>query len=89
MLVLDKNNFEGDADAVCGDGNRPANLNYFVADCEQPELDCGCCTKCCSDSDAQCNPLEMPANIDGGYSRDKYVFSEDLVFSASDGDNRQ
>jgi len=80
MLVLDKNNIKGDDRHVCG-YNKPDGLSYFVADCE--EMTCECCTKCCTDAEPQCNQLEMAANLDDGYSRDKYVFSEDLKFTAT------
>jgi len=79
MLVLDKNDMSGNDDPVCGD-NRPGGLSFFVADCD--EMECKCCSKCCKDSEERCNDLELTANFDDTYSREKYVFSEDIKFDA-------
>lgn len=48
---MDKNDLVGSTDAVC----TLPSLQVFVADCALPEVDCPCCTKCCDDSDADCN----------------------------------
>jgi hypothetical protein len=53
------------------------------ADClgASREVDCNCCDICCGVDDANCNSQELMGNIDDGYSRDQFVFSEDLVFN--------
>jgi hypothetical protein len=80
MLMLDKNSLTGSDSAICGD-NRQTSLAYLTGDCD--EITCECCTKCCNDDDPGCNALVLPANLDGGYSRDQYVFSEDLIFNTN------
>lgn len=79
MFVIDGNDLTGDDSAICGD-NQPSSLAYMVGDCD--ELTCACCTKCCYSNAPDCNRMELSSNIDGGYVRDQYVFSEDLKFTA-------
>jgi hypothetical protein len=80
MLTLDKNDLKGDDQPVCG-ANEPSTLKVFTGDCS--EIECGCCSTCCTDDDTKCNDLELKANLDDGYSREQYIFSEDLKFTVS------
>jgi len=78
--MADKNDLKGNAAPICMEnGGKPPNLQLMAADCPS-EIECGCCDICCDDSEADCNGLELIANIDEGYARDDYVFSEDLIF---------
>ncbi|KAG7349867.1 two component regulator [Nitzschia inconspicua] len=61
VLLLDGNNLRGNANAICDASTNV--LVHFIADCasggsdgnSKPEVDCTCCTMCCSDDDPDCN----------------------------------
>jgi Leucine-rich repeat (LRR) protein len=87
ILLLDGNDLTGGADAICKAESSGLDLAHFIADCypgqegEAPELECRCCTMCCSDSDPNCNNKKWTANYDPeyqyGFFRPKYTFSLD------------
>ncbi|GKY92030.1 hypothetical protein MPSEU_000174600 [Mayamaea pseudoterrestris] len=78
IFMIDQNELGGSDAAVCGD-NKPPTLTNFVADCN--ELQCDCCTKCCTSDEPTCNTLELQVHDDNNFSRDHYVFGENLIFS--------
>jgi hypothetical protein len=85
VLLLDGNSMTGNADAICQSDK--VNPTHFIADCypgtngERPEIECRCCTQCCTDSDASCNNKQWTSNVDPsweyGYIRPRYTFSLD------------
>ena len=77
--MIDNNDLKGFAAPICRDNGMPPNLQMMTADCPN-EVECECCDMCCEDSDKDCNGLDLMANIDEGYTRDEYVFSENLIF---------
>ncbi|KAL3906085.1 MAG: hypothetical protein SGARI_004162, partial [Bacillariaceae sp.] len=84
VLLVDGNNITGNAQAIC---SAPNTLSHFTADCypgqdgSKPEIECRCCTLCCSDDDPQCNDREWTTNYDPkyqyGYIRQEYTYSVD------------
>jgi hypothetical protein len=77
LFFLDTNRMGGDATSVC----RVDGPDVFMtADCKDPEVDCSCCDVCCRDGESNCNAAEVMANVDDGYVRDQFVFSDNLVF---------
>lgn len=76
LVFLDKNRMTGDSSPICV--GAPA-ISFMATDCKN-EVTCACCDLCCNDNDASCNDAEVAANLDDGYERSQYVFSEDLVF---------
>jgi hypothetical protein len=77
IFMFDQNNLGGSDAAVCG-VNKPSTLTSMVADCNQ--LQCDCCTKCCTSGDSSCNTLELQVNNDNDFSRAHTLFNENLVF---------
>jgi len=71
LFMLDKNSIHGDGDKVCG-----LNLDIFTSDCEDPEVVCTCCSKCCEDQDEDCNAdnelYNYEASFETGYTQDGY-----------------
>lgn len=80
LIFMDTNRLTGNASPLCVDG---PDFSIMSADCEgnDAEVVCGCCQVCCAPGDTACNAQEIQANIDDGYSRDEWVFSEDLIFN--------
>jgi Leucine-rich repeat (LRR) protein len=92
-LLLNNNTLTGPTTVVCSP-TLPA-LSIFIADCKDPsltgnsqldeffELDCPCCTKCCSDGVSGCNNEEWYGEFDPiweyKYARRAYSFNEDKV----------
>jgi hypothetical protein len=66
VLLIDGNDLTGDTNAIC-----VHEIEYFISDCTRDpvsnssEIDCGCCTLCCSDDDAACNDADWLANHEG------------------------
>jgi Leucine-rich repeat (LRR) protein len=85
VLLLDGNNLTGNANTIC-DARSPS-LAHFIADCypgrdgSPPEVECRCCTMCCSDDDPECNNKAWTSNYDPkyqyGYIRQEYGYSLD------------
>lgn len=83
VLLLDGNSLTGNANAVCDSEN--VNPAHFIADCypgengERAEIECRCCTQCCTDSDPNCNDKKWTSNYDPvyeyGYIRPNYTFN--------------
>lgn len=83
VLLLDGNSITGNGNAVCN--SEKLKPSYFVADCypgtngELPEVECKCCTQCCTDDDPSCNDRSWTSNLDpmweGYYVRQKYTFN--------------
>eukprot|EP00545_Synedropsis_sp_CCMP1620_P011458 CAMPEP_0119014786 /NCGR_PEP_ID=MMETSP1176-20130426/10385_1 /TAXON_ID=265551 /ORGANISM="Synedropsis recta cf, Strain CCMP1620" /LENGTH=636 /DNA_ID=CAMNT_0006968027 /DNA_START=144 /DNA_END=2054 /DNA_ORIENTATION=- len=82
LVMLDQNQFTGDADRLCS-----MDLPVLVADCD--EVRCDCCTTCCYDDDQSCGDRGWLANYDpiweNQYTRDVYTFSaesskHDIIF---------
>jgi hypothetical protein len=86
ILSIQRNGLVGATDGtinpVCDEVEVPP---YFVADCKEPdpEINCECCTGCCSDDDPSCYALTSSPSLDGGFNRTHYVFSENLKFTLS------
>jgi Leucine-rich repeat (LRR) protein len=92
-LLLNNNTLTGPTNFVCSP-TLPA-LSVFIADCKDPtltgnplldeffELDCPCCTKCCSDSVPSCNNEDWYGELDPiweyKYARRAYSFNEDTI----------
>jgi Leucine-rich repeat (LRR) protein len=92
-LLLNNNTLTGPTTVVCSP-SLPA-LSVFIADCKDPtlpanpfmaeffELDCPCCTKCCSDGISGCNTDEWYGELDPiweyRYARAAYSFNEDTI----------
>lgn len=87
VLLLDGNDIHGNANDIC---LSPVGLRleHFVADCypekdegDLPELECRCCTLCCSDENLDCNNKSwtIDNNSKGmkGYIRADYDFGLD------------
>lgn len=74
VLLLEQNNFVGNADGIC---QSSAEVQNFVADCDE-EIECDCCTSCCSDGEPTCNPGDWALNVDPiweyGYRRGRYAY---------------
>ncbi|KAL9189830.1 hypothetical protein ACHAXT_009505 [Thalassiosira profunda] len=79
-LLIDDNAITGNTDAMCAH-----ELTHFIADCASSpnrtvELNCTCCTLCCSDENATCNDSEWLGNHLGiweyGYKRRIWDFDE-------------
>jgi hypothetical protein len=71
VILLDSNEITGNANAICDSPViKPA---AFVADCypgqngQSPEVECRCCTQCCSDDDPDCNNKTWTRNYDSSY----------------------
>ena len=86
--MIDKNGITGDAETVC---NMLTPPKTFVADCagESPELNCRCCTICCSDGNSTCNdevwldeinPIWELGYVDTGKSFDGSDQVYDIIF---------
>ena len=75
ILLLEKNNLDGDANAICSAGND--KLIFFAADCKSG-IQCSCCDVCCEGDDAACNAGEWDAGFDPiweyGYRRNRYSY---------------
>lgn len=92
-LLLNNNTLTGPTNGVCSP-TLPA-LSVFIADCKDPtlpgnplldeffELNCPCCTKCCSDSVSGCNNEDWYGELDPiweyKYARRAYSFNEDNI----------
>lgn len=84
VLLLDGNNLSGTATEIC---DAPIGLVHFIADCypgrdgSKPEVECRCCTMCCSDDDLECNNKSWLSTYDPkyqyGYIRQEYTYSLD------------
>ena len=81
LLLLDNNNLVGDVDIGICDLEQ---LQVFSSDCVE-ELNCPCCTICCSDSDPTCNSLDWKSNLDpvweSNYERVQYFFGQEQLDS--------
>lgn len=83
VFLLDGNSISGNANVICQDS--AINIGYFIADCypglngEKPEIECRCCTQCCTDQDSTCNDKQWTSTLDPeyeyGYIRSKYSFN--------------
>ena len=82
-LLIDDNALTGNTDAMC-----THTIRHFVSDCtsssaSDAEIECSCCTLCCSDENTTCNDAEWFGNHGGiwetGYIRVKYDFDEGMV----------
>ena len=83
-LLIDDNALTGNTDAMCAH-----TITHFVSDCASSitsydaEIECSCCTLCCSDENTTCNDREWLGNHGGiwetGYIRVKYDFDEGMV----------
>lgn len=82
VILLNANSLTGSAAAICDSPTvQPA---HFITDCypgqngEEPEVECRCCTKCCSDDDPACNDKTWTSDYDPsykyGYTRQQYRF---------------
>ena len=83
VVLLDGNSLTGNANAICD--STSAEPSVFIADCypgkngERPEVECRCCTQCCSDDDSSCNNKKWTSNYDPsykyGFERQSYKFN--------------
>jgi Leucine-rich repeat (LRR) protein len=92
-LLLNNNTLTGPTNVVCAP--TLPTLSVFIADCKDPsltgnnlldeffELDCPCCTKCCSDGVSGCNNEDWYGELDPiweyKYARRAYSFNEDNI----------
>jgi len=84
LLLLDGNSITGNADVIC-EASTGIKPTLFTSDCypgqqgQTPEIECRCCTTCCTDGDTTCNNFKWTSNVDPvweyGYLRPNYVFS--------------
>ena len=76
FILLDRNNINGTMEAIC----ESSVLNFASADCNS-EVDCGCCTLCCSD-DEDCHDLGLVNTVDWetNYDRLFFNFGNDAMF---------
>jgi hypothetical protein len=74
---MDTNRMTGGSSPLCVNG---PDISLMSADCKG-EVACACCVICCAPDETNCNTQELQANIDDGYSRDQFIFSEDLIFN--------
>ena len=88
--MIDHNSISGNADAICRSEYK-LSPNIFISDCYPrpdnvgPEIVCNCCTKCCVDTDFNCNNNEVDnwiANLDPIY---EYKYQRQGAASASVG----
>jgi hypothetical protein len=83
LLFLNNNSLTGDADGICSKG---PFLSEFWADCDEtnPEISCKCCSKCCLDTDDDCNQVEELANLDptwkNSFEREFYEYGSEMIF---------
>lgn len=85
MFTLDHND-QIAADTSIGDvcaDDGPFDLQLVVADCS---LECSCCDECCQPNDTSCGVSNSP-NLDHGYDRFGFDFSDDLSFEATGDDD--
>ena len=76
MLLVDHNeHLSGSIGDVCN-SDGPPELDFVYADCS---LECSCCTDCCDDNDDECGIQSSP-NLNAGFERSNYHFSDDLSF---------
>ena len=83
-LLIDDNDLTGNTDAMCAH-----DITHFIADCAHStgafdvELNCTCCTLCCSDENTTCNDAEWLGNHEAlweyGYNRMYWDFEEGIV----------
>lgn len=83
-LLIDDNDLTGNTDAMCAH-----DITHFIADCAHSigafdvELNCTCCTLCCSDENTTCNDAEWLGNHKAlweyGYNRMYWDFEEGIV----------
>jgi hypothetical protein len=83
---MDKNSIGGSAEPVCS----LDSLEVLVADCggDTPEIDCRCCSKCCKDSDADCNKdllmISYNPTWEDRYERVDYTISNGFAIAPKD-----
>lgn len=83
---MDKNDIGGSAGDIC----LLPGLQVFIADCggTAPEFACPCCSKCCKDSDAECNKdlllISYNPTWEDRYERHDYIVSNGLALAPSD-----
>jgi hypothetical protein len=73
LVMLDKNSLHGDVDAIfCA----KKKLEVLTSDCKLPEVQCSCCSKCCSDDNDSCNADyalgQLDASLETGYKQEGY-----------------
>ena len=83
ILLLDSNSITGNANVICESEN--VKPTFFVSDCypgqngERPEIECRCCSTCCTDEDTSCNNQSWTNNFDPvweyGFLRKNYRFN--------------
>ena len=86
-LLIDDNALSGNTDEMC-----QHEIINFISDCAttspdifDAEIQCSCCTLCCSDENVTCNDSEWLANHGGiwetGYNRLKWDFDDNGMIS--------
>ena len=83
VFLVDGNSIGGNANVICESND--FHPTYFTSDCypgrigQKPEIECRCCSTCCTDDDPTCNDFQWTANFDPvweyGFLRPSYVFS--------------
>ena len=64
-ILIDDNDLTGNTNAMC-----EHEIEYFISDCSKDpsvvgEIDCSCCTLCCTDANVTCNDADWLANHEG------------------------
>jgi Leucine-rich repeat (LRR) protein len=64
-ILIDDNDLTGNTNAMC-----EHEIEYFISDCSKDpsvvgEIDCSCCTLCCTDVNVTCNDADWLANHEG------------------------
>jgi hypothetical protein len=72
-ILIDDNDLTGNTNAMC-----EHEIEYFISDCSKDpsvvgEIDCSCCTLCCTDANVTCNDADWLANHEG-------ICKFDLIF---------
>jgi hypothetical protein len=96
LAFLDRNDLSGSLAPLCelpifhqpvGDND---GMELLIADCngEDPEIECTCCTVCCSDDDPNCHAYTAIPNVDPiweyNYNRLEFTFGSETSFFATD-----
>jgi len=64
-ILIDDNDLTGNTNAMC-----EHEIEFFISDCSKDpsvvgEIDCSCCTLCCTDANVTCNDADWLANHEG------------------------
>ena len=79
-FFVNNNELTGTFQPLCD--AKPDHLAFFVSDCKS-EVDCECCSTCCSAGESTCNNTDEDMDtLNEKASRDAYLFSEEVIFES-------